>query len=111
MCVAVKCKKTISPIIALPDGRYSLNHPGNEDWDLKVTHCKSRKHILLKQGPEMGEEPVSYDDDIPLYISWGNGMCHITELAIKNIRQVSNAINKKTKVYLTISSRTINLMD
>lgn len=113
MCVDTNYKRKYTLLSHLPDGRYSLKLPGEDmkEWNVKITHCKSRKFFFIKQGSGMEEEPVSYDHDVPLYVSWNQSMNHITELALKNVKRITDAINKKEQVYLTISSQTMNMID
>lgn len=113
ICVDLKYKKKLTLLSHLPDGRYSLKLPEEDmkEWNVKITHCKSRKYFFIKQGPATDGDPVSYDHEIPLYISWTQGFNNITELALKNIKRITDAIDKKEKVYLTISSQTMDMMD
>src|SRR5688572_13355344 len=74
ICVTANKEKVWTLISSLPDGRYSLRKPGKgkEDWSLKITNCQCRKPLFIKLGESSIEEPVSYDDEVPLYLSWGN---------------------------------------
>lgn len=105
--VGVRNKKRWIPIAALPDGRYSLKNPGigKEDWTMKITPCKSRKSFWIKVGNGLPAEPVAYDEEVPLYLTWGNGKGFLTDLVEKNLSQVTAAISKGEKVYLNISTQ------
>jgi hypothetical protein len=99
-----------TPVEGLPDGRYSLRKPGEgrEDWDLQITSDSVRKPVLMKFGDSIKTETVSYDDDMPLYLSWGRGQ-EMTKKAIENIGAITAAIAKGEKVFITIESEFVGL--
>lgn len=105
--VGVNNNKGGTPVDRLPDGRYSLRKPNknNEDWSLQVTSDKNRKPFYMYLGQLLMEELTGYDEDAPIYLSWGTGQQQMTEMARKNVAGIITAIEKGENVYLTICSQ------
>jgi hypothetical protein len=110
MYVGMNNSQVGTPVDGLPDGRYLLRKPGvgKEDWDLQITSDSIRKPVLMKFGDSVKTEMVTYDDNMPLYLSWVTGQ-EMTEKAIENIGIVTAAIEKGEKIFITIQSEFLGL--
>jgi hypothetical protein len=51
------------------------------------------------------EKLTGYDDEAPIYLSWGNGQQQMTDMARQNIAGIIATIEKGEKVSLTICSQ------
>jgi hypothetical protein len=107
MYVGVNNNKGGTPVDHLPDGRYSLRKPGknNEDWSLQITSDTIRKPLFMNVSQLSIEKLAGYDEEAPIYLSWGTGQQQMTEMAIRNVGGIITAIEKGEKVYLTICSQ------
>jgi hypothetical protein len=105
--VGVNNNKGGTPVDHLPDGRYSLRKPGksNEDWSLQVTSDRIRKPLFMNLSLLSMEKLTGYDEEAPIYLSWGTGQQQMTEMARQNVAGIITAIGKGEKVYLTICSQ------
>lgn len=98
-------QKGWTPIAGLPDGRYCLHKPGDENkqGSIQVTNAPGRKPLVMKSGSH--EELTGYDKNAPLYLSWGHGQQQLSELAKQNIETIMAAIENGEDVHLTIFSQ------
>ena len=105
--VGVNINKGGTPVDRLPDGRYSLSKPGksNEDWSLQVTMDTNRKPLYMNLSQLSMEELTGYDEEAPIYLSWGGGQQQMTEMARQNVARIITAVGKGEKVSLTICSQ------
>jgi|RhiMetdeSRZDD1v2_1073273.scaffolds.fasta_scaffold04843_10 hypothetical protein len=105
--VGVNNNKGGTPVDRLPDGRYFLRKPGknNEDWSLQVTSDTNRKPLYMNLSQLSMEKLPGYDEEAPIYLSWGAGQQQMTEMARKNVAGIITAIEKGEKVSLTICSQ------
>lgn len=105
--VGVNNNKGGTPVDRLPDGRYSLRKPGksNEDWSLQVTSDTNHKPLYLNLSQLSMEKLTGYDEEAPIYLSWGGGQQQMTEMARQNVARIITAIGKGEKVSLTICSQ------
>jgi hypothetical protein len=106
--IGLNKKRGWSPVVSLPDGRYSLRQPRNADeqWNLQLTTSQSRKPLLMNLHNLTQEELTGYDD-APIYLSLGKGKDQISEPAKQAIARVAAAIQAGEKVYITIRSEYI----
>jgi hypothetical protein len=105
--VGVNNYKGGTPVDRLPDGRYSLRKPGkkNEDWSLQITSDTNRKPLYMNLGQLSMEELTGYDEEAPIYLSWGGGQQQMTDMARQNVAGIITALERGEKVALTICSQ------
>jgi hypothetical protein len=105
--IGVNNNKGGTPVDRLPDGRYSLRKPGknNEDWSLQVTSDTIRKPMYMNLSLLSMENLTGYDEEAPIYLSWGAGQQQMTDKARQNVAGIITAIEKGEKVSLTICSQ------
>ncbi|THU34951.1 hypothetical protein FAM09_23465 [Niastella caeni] len=109
LCIYVGAnnQKGWTPIAGLPDGRYCLHKPGEENkhGSIQVTSANNRKPLRMKLSNLLHDELTGYDKEAPLYLSWKSGQQQMTGLAKQNIDKVIAAIDNGDEVHLTIFSQ------
>jgi hypothetical protein len=109
LCIYVGAnhQKGWTPIAGLPDGRYYLHKPGeeNKQRSIQVTSAENSKPLRMKLYDLPHEGLTGYDKGAPLYLSWGSGQQQMSELAKQNIDKIIAAIDNGDEVHLTICSQ------